>query len=50
MSNIQALEVKKLRQQTGAGIMDCKQALQASNNNFDKALELAKKKRNFHSS
>lgn len=44
MSNIQALEVKKLRQQTGAGIMDCKQALQVSNNNFDKALEWLKKK------
>lgn len=44
MSNIQALEVKKLRQQTGAGIMDCKQALQASDNNFDKALEWLRKR------
>ena len=44
MSNIQALEVKKLRQQTGAGIMDCKQALQASGNNLDKALDWLKKK------
>ena len=44
MSNIQALDVKKLRQQTGAGIMDCKQALQASDNNFDKAKDWLKKK------
>ena len=44
MSNIHSLEVKKLRKQTGAGIMDCKQALQASNNNFDKALEWLRKK------
>ena len=44
MSNVQALEVKKLRQQTGAGIMDCKQALQASDNNFEKALDWLKKK------
>ncbi len=44
MSKIQAVEVKKLRQQTGAGIMDCKQALQSSNNNFDKALDWLKKK------
>lgn len=44
MSNTQALDVKKLRQQTGAGIMDCKQALQASDNNFDKAKDWLKKK------
>lgn len=44
MSSIQALEVKKLRQQTGAGIMDCKQALQVSNNNFDKAVDWLRKK------
>jgi len=44
MSNIQALEVKKLRQKTGAGIMDCKRALQASDNSFEKALDWLKKK------
>ena len=44
MPNIQALDVKKLRQQTGAGIMDCKQALKASGNNFDKAKDWLKKK------
>ena len=44
MSNISALEVKKLRQKTGAGFMDCKRALQASNNRFEAALEWLKKK------
>ena len=44
MPKIQALEVKKLRQKTGAGIMDCKQALQASDNDFTKALAWLKKK------
>lgn len=41
---IQAQDVKKLRQKTGAGFMDCKQALQASNNNFDSAVDWLKKK------
>ena len=40
----QAQDVKKLRQKTGAGFMDCKQALQASNDNFEKALDWLKKK------
>ena len=44
MPKIQALEVKKLRQKTGAGIMDCKQALKASDNDFTKALAWLKKK------
>ena len=44
MSKSQALEVKKLRQKTGAGFMDCKQALDSSGNNFDKALDWLKKK------
>lgn len=41
---VQAQEVKKLRQKTGAGFMDCKQALQACNNDFEKALSWLKKK------
>ena len=41
---IQAQDVKKLRQKTGAGFMDCKQALQACNNNFDEAVTWLKKK------
>lgn len=44
MSHVQALEVKRLRQKTGAGIMDCKQALLASNNSFEGALDWLKKK------
>lgn len=44
MPDVQALEIKKLRQKTGAGIMDCKQALKASNNDFSKALDWLKKK------
>ena len=39
-----ASEVKKLRQQTGAGILDCKEALEASSNNFEKAVEWLRKK------
>ena len=42
--SVSAEEVKKLRQQTGAGIMDCKQALEASQNNKDKALSWLKKR------
>ncbi len=36
--------VKKLRQQTGAGIMDCKEALSSSNNDFEKAIVWLRKK------
>ena len=41
--SITAGQVKKLRQQTGAGIMDCKQALKESDNNFDKAIQWLRK-------
>ena len=41
---VQAQEVKKLRQKTGAGFMDCKQALQACDNNLDEALDWLRKK------
>ena len=44
MPNIQAESVKKLRQKTSAGIMDCKQALQASQWDFNKALDWLRKK------
>lgn len=37
MSNVQALDVKKLRDQTGSGFVACKQALAATNNDFEKA-------------
>ena len=44
MSNIKAADVAKLRKQTGAGMMDCKQALTESNGDFEKAIEIFDKK------
>lgn len=44
MSNITAADVAKLRKQTGAGMMDCKQALTESNGDFEKAIEILRKK------
>ncbi len=41
---ITAEAVKKLREKTGAGMMDCKKALEASNGDFDKAIEFLRKK------
>ena len=44
MTKITAAEVNKLRKQTGAGMMDCKKALVESEGDFDKAVELLRKK------
>lgn len=41
---ITAAEVNKLRQQTGAGMMDCKKALEESNGDFEKAVDFLRKK------
>jgi elongation factor Ts len=41
---ISAKEVNKLRQMTGAGMMDCKKALVEAEGDFDKAIELLRKK------
>lgn len=41
---VSADAVKQLREQTGAGIMDCKAALAESNGNFEKAVEWLRKK------
>jgi elongation factor Ts len=41
---ITAAEVNKLRQQTGAGMMDCKKALEESNGDFEKAIDFLRKK------
>ena len=41
---ITASEVKKLRDITGAGMMDCKKALKESEGDFDKAIEFLRKK------
>ena len=44
MVNITAKLVKDLRDQTGAGMMDCKKALNETNGNLEKALEWLRKK------
>lgn len=44
MSTITAADVNKLRQQTGAGMMDCKKALQEANGDFELAVEVLRKK------
>jgi elongation factor Ts len=42
--SITAADVNKLRQVTGAGMMDCKKALTESNGDFDLAIEILRKK------
>ncbi len=44
MANINAADVAKLRRVTLAGMMDCKKALEESEGNFDKAIEIIRKK------
>jgi elongation factor Ts len=44
MSAISAQDVNKLRQMTGAGMMDCKKALTEANGDFEKAIEILRKK------
>ena len=44
MAKITAAEVNKLRKSTGAGMMDCKKALVESEGDFDKAIEILRKK------
>ena len=41
---ITAADVNKLRQSTGAGMMDCKKALVEAEGDFDKAIEVLRKK------
>ena len=41
---ITATEVKTLREKTGAGMMDCKKALQESGGDMDKAIDYLRKK------
>ena len=41
---ISAAEVNKLRQATGAGMMDCKKALVEAEGDFDKAIDVLRKK------
>ncbi len=44
MAKISATEVNKLRKSTGAGMMDCKKALEESSGNFELAIEILRKK------
>ncbi len=44
MANFSAADVKKLRELTGAGMMDCKKALDESDGDLDKAIELLRVK------
>lgn len=37
-------DIAKLRKMSGAGMMDCKQALEEANNDFEKAMEIIRKK------
>jgi elongation factor Ts len=43
MSKISAADVKNLREQTGAGMMDCKKALEEANGDFEMAIEVLRK-------
>ena len=42
--SISASEIAKLRAQTGAGMMDCKNALEESNGDFEKAIDWLRKR------
>jgi len=42
--SISAAQVNELRKKTGAGMMDCKKALEESNGDFEKAIEFLRKK------
>lgn len=44
MANITASMVKELREQTGSGMMDCKKALQETDGDMDKAVDLLREK------
>ena len=44
MANITAQMVKELREQTGAGMMDCKAALSETNGDMEAAVDWLRKK------
>lgn len=44
MTNITAQDINKLRKQTGVGMMDCKLALTEAEGDFDKAIDILRKK------
>ena len=37
-------DIKKLREETGAGMLDCKKALEEAKGDYDKAIEVVKKR------
>jgi elongation factor Ts len=44
MANYSAADVKRLREQTGSGMMDCKNALEEADGDFEQAVELLRLK------
>ena len=44
MADITAADVKRLREATGAGMMDCKNALTEADGDFDKAVDILRQK------
>ncbi len=44
MAKVDLKTVQKLRKETGLGMMDCKKALQETNSDYDKAIDLLRKK------
>src|SRR6185437_17073262 len=44
MANFTAADVKRLREQTAAGMLDCKRALEESDGDFDAAVEILRLK------
>ncbi len=44
MANFTAADVKKLREMTGSGMMDCKKALEEADGDFDKAADILRTK------
>jgi elongation factor Ts len=44
MSNFTAADVKRLRELTGSGMLDCKKALEEADGDFDKAVEILRVK------
>ena len=44
MANYTAADVKKLREKTGSGMLDCKKALDETSGDFEKAVEILRVK------
>jgi elongation factor Ts len=42
--SIGATQIKELREETGAGVLDCKEALEATGGDFDKAVQILREK------